>query len=160
MSLSAEQKQALIAALQERLTALVAHGQDVAKLLNSGESAAGIIRSAEQLVLGEKLSDITLSPAKAAQWASLVPVLVNHAEMLVNGSLALPPEAILSKAEAAAFLACSPRTLQRYMDQRKIEFIKHGVGRSARVEFERSVLVAFREGHKVRQRKPGARSHP
>jgi hypothetical protein len=81
-------------------------------LLKEGDATAGLIRSAEQLVLGEKLFAITLSPAKAAQGSALVEAPVHQAR----------------------------------------------VGQSSRVEFERSVPVAFPESCKVRQRRPPART--
>ena len=39
-----------------------------------------------------------------------IPVLVDNASMLVDGSLALPPEEIISKEAAAAFRWCSERS--------------------------------------------------
>ena len=152
MSLTGHQKQALAEALKEKLPALVAHAKNVAKLLNSGDAAEGITRSSTEMVLGAKLPDLAVSPGQVAMWGALVPILVGHADMLVHGNLELPPEEILTKTQAAQFLHCSERTLQRLMDRRKIEYLKHGAGQSARVEFERSVLVAFRESRKVRPR--------
>jgi hypothetical protein len=39
-------------------------GQDVATLINEGDATAGLIRSVEQLVLGEKLFAVSLSPPR------------------------------------------------------------------------------------------------
>ena len=149
MSLSTAQKRALTQSLTENLPALVAHAQRVAHLLQAGGPADGLVRSASQLLLAEQLPQVPLRPAALATWAALVPILVEHADSLVQPGAALPPDEILSKEAAAAFLRCSLRTLQRYMDRRKIEFLKRGVGQSAAVEFQRSVLAAFREARKV-----------
>jgi hypothetical protein len=50
-------------------------------LINEGDATAGLIRSVEQLVLGEKLFAITLSHTKAAQGSALPEAPVHQARV-------------------------------------------------------------------------------
>jgi len=52
-------------------------------------------------------------------------------------------EVVLNKREAAQFLKISPRTLDIWIMQRKISFIKYGLSKTSAIRFRKADLLDF-----------------
>lgn len=145
--------------LESNLSQIVNHAERTAHVLQgtggapTGAQARAIIRFAAQAVSGEAPTPQPLTTQQAATWKALLPLLVEHAQMVLK---AIPPSeahATMTKLEAAAFLGFSLRKLEKHMERRDLTYEKFGAGHSATVRFNQSDLVAFKLKRTVTTRK-------
>lgn len=159
MKPSKEQNRILAEWLGERLDPFLAQADKVAALLEgTGQKASPqvtqkILEAAAELVEQEQVTPSSLLPEKVEQWKKLLAVVTEHAGLMVQASPPAEADRSLNKEEAADFLKISVRKLEKHMQKRDIVYEKLGAGKSARVMFNQSDLIAFKAKHTVAARR-------
>jgi len=109
------------------------------------DMAAAFVKSGGSCFEGSNLTE-----GQLATFQQLIPGLIAIASMTVKGPL-IPnqpvEDTLLNKNEAAAYLKISTRKLEKEVEKKNIVRIKHGKGRTAKVQFKKSVLDAYLEKH-------------
>jgi len=117
------------------------------------DMAAAFVKSGGSCFPGSQLDETQL-----ARFQKLIPGLIAIASITVKGPL-VPHQStedqLMNKNEAAAYLKISVRKLEKEAAKNYIVRIKHGKGRTAKVQFKKSDLDTYLENNTVHMRRAG-----